>query len=900
MTAMAENDRTNVDSTDCLEAATGLQNLADELGSASEREEDEADIHVCKKCNIIFYDIRLYLEHKVNHDNFRVTYQRSVGDKRMIIPKLVRKDVKKEVSLCHGNNEHDKSNNEEGQAEEKENKTTKINRGRRGKRKYPEVNEELVIKEMPTYVCEKCNRKFNREATLRRHMEYDHDREEDEDEVEDDEDEDYKPSREEMESAAQELVEESLNPERRKHNPEDQAFRPYTCQTCGHRFKEITVLKTHMLTHTDRREFVCKIDGCTYAFKTKGSLKRHMRRHTGERPYSCEMCGRSFAESGALTRHMRSRIPCTRKTDSDLPRYKKKWNYVPNIPAAIGVIAKQVAVKDHGEQNEGSELIHGAEDEKSRGSFEVISGDGELATEVEGEIESKRVEVLVTNSADNINAIVTEDALDEFIQTETVIDGDAPTKCKVCNEEFLTIEALKVHLRTHLADTTIRCWLCHFITEDKEQIADHMITHHHMQLKDTDEFPGIPKPLINNTDSQKNKEQNFENEAQIAIKQLIEIPTDETAEGEEETHSTQGSSAKCPVCMKRFRGSNYLRLHMRTHTGVKPHKCPHCDKTFISKDTLAKHLSVHVDDRNYKCGECGKLFKRLSHVREHIKIHSSTRPFNCTVCQKTFKNSSAMKVHLRTHTSIQPYECTHCHRRFREKGSLIRHVRMHTGEKPYRCGHCGRSFAEHGTLNRHLKAKVPCSSNLQQEREKAVIAAHNTSLVTDYPTVLAEFSSVVADTQQYIIPEGEDEVHPMPEEETQQAAEYVVVQTEMGVENIQNVQIIGTSEADSSLLHELQVSSDYVMVQEGQGVGMKIIDSRTGETIALVPADEIGAQNSMPVTMITDDNDIEAIAMAPDSDMNEVLQQTLLVTNPDTQVEITTEIQESEIITENA
>ena len=28
----------------------------------------------------------------------------------------------------------------------------------------------------------------------------------------------------------------------------------------------------------------------------------------GERPYSCESCGRSFTESGALTRHMRSRL----------------------------------------------------------------------------------------------------------------------------------------------------------------------------------------------------------------------------------------------------------------------------------------------------------------------------------------------------------------------------------------------------------------------------------------------------------------------------------------------------------------------------------------------------------------------------------------------------------------
>ncbi len=42
------------------------------------------------------------------------------------------------------------------------------------------------------------------------------------------------------------------------------------------------VLRAHMLTHSDQRDFVCPWDGCEYAFKTKGSLKRHLRRHTSK------------------------------------------------------------------------------------------------------------------------------------------------------------------------------------------------------------------------------------------------------------------------------------------------------------------------------------------------------------------------------------------------------------------------------------------------------------------------------------------------------------------------------------------------------------------------------------------------------------------------------------------
>lgn len=100
-----------------------------------------------------------------------------------------------------------------------------------------------------------------------------------------------------------------------------------------------------MVTHSSRKDHECKL--CGASFRTKGSLIRHHRRHTGEpawgtpaswqglgeamapdlpsppevdsvlatdeRPYKCAKCGKSFRESGALTRHLKSLTPCTEK-----------------------------------------------------------------------------------------------------------------------------------------------------------------------------------------------------------------------------------------------------------------------------------------------------------------------------------------------------------------------------------------------------------------------------------------------------------------------------------------------------------------------------------------------------------------------------------------------------------
>lgn len=585
--------------------------------------------------------------------------------------------------------------------------------------------------------------------------------------------------------------------------------------------RQAPVLRAHLLTHSSSRDFPCSIEGCTYAFKTKGSLKRHMRRHTGERPFKCEECGRTFTESGALTRHLKSRVSCKNKSDLDLPRYGKRWSanamYEPQAKVETKLLSEgedhtqEEAVKDMETECAIAEVIASNEDEDVGGAtVEEINMD------------------VVTLSTDNI------------LEEEMI----NPTQCKVCKEDFLSCDILKIHLRAHLADIPFRCGMCHFVAESRSQLSNHMTSLHQNQLKGSELINQIPE---GKSISDSNQDQN--RIARIAVNQLLELPSSLEMEEPEPSIHRARNIYKCPVCAKTVKSQNYLRLHMKSHTGDRPHKCMHCHKSFITKDTLTKHLSVHNETRNFKCGQCGKLFKRISHVREHLKIHTMDRPFNCTVCRKTFKTNNAMKVHLRTHTSILPYVCPFCRRRFREKGSLLRHQRMHTGERPFKCHHCNRAFAEHGTLNRHLKAKVPCTRQLQEEREKEKKEF----------TVLAEFSSVVADTQQYIV----DEEHTQGQSQEEEATEYVVVQTGLSAEDLQNVEIITEGEVDQNFLEGVQVTDDYVVITDS-GDNMKILNSKTGETLAMMPLSTINAGGQI-VTLPIADNQIEAVAMAPSS-----------------------------------
>ncbi|GAA6078974.1 transcription factor E4F1 isoform X1 [Tachysurus ichikawai] len=237
----------------------------------------------------------------------------------------------------------------------------------------------------------------------------------------------------------------------------------------------------------------------------------------------------------------------------------------------------------------------------------------------------------------------------------------------------------------------------------------------------------------------------------------VEAVTLETSEKEMETSISK--SHRCSHCDRTFRTASHLRIHVKGHAGYKPFKCVSCQKEFLTGYMLKKHMDMHVTERRYKCGECGKMFKAIGHVREHMRAHSNDRPHNCNLCNKSYKTKNALQVHQRTHGADKPYACSHCSRAFREKGALVRHIRHHTGEKPFKCSKCGRGFAEHGTLNRHIRSKGGCSavqepepeSSLSSEEQERIDGMAATIISDDPHAVLVEFSSVVADTQEYII-----------------------------------------------------------------------------------------------------------------------------------------------------
>ncbi|XP_060028530.1 transcription factor E4F1 isoform X3 [Erinaceus europaeus] len=493
----------------------------------------------------------------------------------------------------------------------------------------------------------------------------------------------------------------------------------YVCLLCHKTFKTGSILKAHMVTHSSRKDHECKL--CGACFRTKGSLIRHHRRHTDERPYKCAKCGKSFRESGALTRHLKSLTPCTEKIRFGLSKDSASREEVSaaNGATTVGAMTSSSVT---GEPVEASPVIHLVTDAKGTVIHEVHVQMQELPLGVKGLApEPPDPEELPCSGEGSRENLLRQAMRNSGIVLERAGEEGALEPAPAAEPHPLPLGATTPGLPlldVEQVETVGGGWPPREGPSAGPQATPAALAPAHP-----------PRPVVLGP-------------------QWALCPQQVAGEG-----SPVPRNHPCPQCSETFPTAATLEAHKRDHAGPRLFPCAQCGKAFPKAYLLRKHQEVHVHERRFRCGDCGKLYKTIAHVRGHRRVHSDERPYPCPECGKRYKTKNAQQVHFRTHLEEKPHVCPFCSRGFREKGSLVRHVRHHTGEKPFKCYKCGRGFAEHGTLNRHLRTKGGCLL----EVEELLVAEESPAVLADDPhTVLVEFSSMVADTQEYIIEAASD------------------------------------------------------------------------------------------------------------------------------------------------
>ncbi|KFV72491.1 Transcription factor E4F1, partial [Struthio camelus australis] len=602
------------------------------------------------------------------------------------------------------------------------------------------------------------------------------------------------------------------------------------------------LIKVKLLVNKEGR-YVCEL--CQKTFKTASILKAHMITHSSRKDYECKLCGTSFRTKGSLIRHHR------RHTDERPYKCKKCGKSFRESGALTRHLKSLTPCTEKIRFNMNKEIVVNKDDLPA----ESCSSNTDTVSSIASEsIETSPVIHLVTDAKGNVLHEVHVQMQELPVVDAKSLDQDPPHPEELPCEGEVNSENL---LRQAMRNSGIVI----------ERVA-------------VEEMQKPDEPAVAATEELDNE-----------VMEAEEEPC-----GEQYIERTNGcKSYVCPHCREAFSEATSLETHIKGHLDYKPFKCEECGKEFTKGYLLKKHQEVHVNERRFRCGECGKLYKTIAHVKGHRRVHSDERPYSCPKCGKRYKTKNAQQVHFRTHLEDKPYVCQYCSRGFREKGSLVRHIRHHTGEKPFKCYKCGRGFAEHGTLNRHLKTKGGCLLALKEVEEVMVSeesqSADNlaaTVISEDPHTVLVEFSSVVADTQEYIIETATEDM------ETSEATEIIegtrhevdshimkVVQQIVNQANsghqiiVQNVTVAENSEVTTDAADTITIATPESLTEQ---VAMTLA-SAIGEGAVLTTEGSIETEEAT-VTMVASE-DIEIMEHAGEfviaSQEGEVEVQTVIV-----------------------
>ena len=64
-------------------------------------------------------------------------------------------------------------------------------------------------------------------------------------------------------------------------------------------------LQAHSRRHSGEKPFRCTWQNCAWRFSRSDELARHKRSHSGQKPYYCYICGKCFARSDHLGKHVK-------------------------------------------------------------------------------------------------------------------------------------------------------------------------------------------------------------------------------------------------------------------------------------------------------------------------------------------------------------------------------------------------------------------------------------------------------------------------------------------------------------------------------------------------------------------------------------------------------------------
>ncbi|NXJ73930.1 ZN142 protein, partial [Trogon melanurus] len=476
------------------------------------------------------------------------------------------------------------------------------------------------------------------------------------------------------------------------------------------------VAGNHFKTHrTLPGALPCPEKGCCFTTENRKQLRVHLRHLHGASPVSCSYraCPLLFPSRLAMEQHHRTHFPfhcshCDFVTANAKLFWQHRKGHATEPPAETGGppgpaahSLQQPCILPFGTgqgSSEGRKMSAGEEDSDS-GADESPEEDGESPCEDEAKEDGKVApEKARMPRAQHFKGDVAEGS--EYLYKTHM--------CPECKRCFKKRTHLVEHLHLHFPDPSLQCPNCHKYFTSKSKLKIHM-------MRETGE-KAHHCPLCHYSSVEKN-----------ALNRHM-------ASMHEDISNFYSDVYSCPVCEEKFRLSQALKEHLKTHKaepkrlscfqgdcdycaedrkefvrhlkdahGIKAVECKYyaCSLLFSTAEAMEAHRKTHYA---FHCQQCDFICSNKHVFRKHKKQgHPGSEQLQCSFCPYATFNPVEFHDHVgKMHANEKIHKCTECAFATAHKRVLIRHMLLHTGEKPHKCELCNFTCRDVSYLSKHM------------------------------------------------------------------------------------------------------------------------------------------------------------------------------------------------------
>ena len=224
-------------------------------------------------------------------------------------------------------------------------------------------------------------------------------------------------------------------------------------------------------------------------------------------------------------------------------------------------------------------------------------------------------------------------------------------QCEECDVgSFVQEKSLKKHMmKVHSGPNPgIKCDICRRPLASKESLVHHMKRNHKSIFHRCTDCPKLFR-LQSALESHVDKIHNAKESPWGCSECGENLKGAHGLQSHKKAH-TGAKDFQCPECPSKFRRKWSMVCHLRIHKGEYPNSCDLCERKFRNGSGLNKHKQTtheKVEKVKYPCDYCEFKSKSKNYLKLHIRTHTGERPHKCPVCPLAFSRLFVVKEHCK-------------------------------------------------------------------------------------------------------------------------------------------------------------------------------------------------------------------------------------------------------------